>query len=390
VSRALLQEYRGECDVMNEIIEAIDTQKRVTMSCIRNAQCTGYDCSGVYTYNGSYSGGSPFEVDFCFGMAIHPCSRPPNVHFYVQVPDKSNNAFNRNVNSSMQVRLSDVHYDMAQDIYQGDGYVQISRFDVGREDTWGGRQYIVTGMRFRMRLTVHVGPIRHETWPEDFEFDMMPTTKFPVPICNSTVITPTGAPGTCTNVTPAPSTTTVSTTTTTLSPDYTGSTKKPQTRTALSQSVTTNRPADSHFLKECHPDSIGQCGENQMCVPIPGTKRGKGLCDCQVDYERHPDTNECHNKWNSYIVIEPNDIPLTPEKHTKSKNKPYDIPQTPEKHNKSNGNTMIIVGSVIGGVAIVGIILSFVIYKYKKHQAQYSQHELLLNNEDDDDPISVT
>jgi len=273
---------------MSEIIEAIDTQKRVTMSCIRNAQCTGYDCSGVYTYNGLYSGGSPFEVDFCFGMAIHPCSRPPNAHFYVQVPDKSNNAFNRNVNSSMQVRLSDVHYDMAQDMYQGDGYVQINRFDVGREDTWGGRQYIITGMRFRMRLTVHIGPLRHETWPEDFEFDMMPTTKIPVPICNSAVITPTGAPGTCTKITPAPSTTLVSTTTTTYAPGYTGSTKKPQPQT-----------------KECLPDSLGQnCGVNEMCVPVPGTKRAKGLCDCQVDYERHPDTNECHNKWNSsYIII---------------------------------------------------------------------------------------
>ena len=51
-----------------------------------------------------YSGNSDINVDFCFGMALHPCNTQIGAHFYVQVPEKRTD-FNHNVNRSMQVQL---------------------------------------------------------------------------------------------------------------------------------------------------------------------------------------------------------------------------------------------------------------------------------------------
>lgn len=38
---------------------------------------------------------------------------------------------------------------------------------------------------------------------------------------------------------------------------------------------------------------------------------------------------------------------------------------------------------------VIGAIGAFVFFRYKKHQSRYGQHELLVNN-DDDDPIDVS
>ena len=47
---------------------------------------------------------SDVTVDFCFGMALHPCHPDNDAHFYVQIPEKGTD-FDTNVNHTMQVQL---------------------------------------------------------------------------------------------------------------------------------------------------------------------------------------------------------------------------------------------------------------------------------------------
>lgn len=43
-------EYRAECAVWNNVTKGLDKEPQVTMSCVTNAECTGFDCSGKYIY----------------------------------------------------------------------------------------------------------------------------------------------------------------------------------------------------------------------------------------------------------------------------------------------------------------------------------------------------
>ena len=43
-----------------------------------------------------------------------------------------------------------------------------------------------------MRISIGLGFLQHQTWPDDFEFVMVPDSKLYLPICDSTVVTPTG------------------------------------------------------------------------------------------------------------------------------------------------------------------------------------------------------
>ena len=48
-----------------------------------------------------------------------------------------------------------------------------------------------------------------------------------------------------------------------------------------------------------------------------------------------------------------------------------------------------IIGSVAGSLLIVVIIVVVIGMKYRQHRARYGQHDILLNNDDDSDPIDI-
>ena len=47
-------------------------------------------------------------------------------------------------------------------------------------------------MMFKMRISIGIGPFFHQTWPNDFEFIMVPESKLFLPLCEANVVTPTG------------------------------------------------------------------------------------------------------------------------------------------------------------------------------------------------------
>lgn len=55
-------------------------------------------------FQGLYSGGSPLEVDYCFGLAIHPCSKPIDLHFYIDMPEQ-NAHYQHTINRTVDVEI---------------------------------------------------------------------------------------------------------------------------------------------------------------------------------------------------------------------------------------------------------------------------------------------
>ena len=43
-------EYRQECVVWHNVTQMVEREPRMEMVCQKNAQCTGFDCAGNYTY----------------------------------------------------------------------------------------------------------------------------------------------------------------------------------------------------------------------------------------------------------------------------------------------------------------------------------------------------
>ena len=52
-----------------------------------------------------YSGYQAVELKYCFGMAIHPCKKPVNLHLYIDIPAQDIH-FQKNVDNSNDLRIT--------------------------------------------------------------------------------------------------------------------------------------------------------------------------------------------------------------------------------------------------------------------------------------------
>ena len=52
-----------------------------------------------------------YKVDFCFGIAIHPCDTPLSLNFYVEKPgDDKNDTYQEKITSGTQLQLPGIKH----------------------------------------------------------------------------------------------------------------------------------------------------------------------------------------------------------------------------------------------------------------------------------------
>ena len=144
-------EYRAECDVWQNITDNLMQENSVPMNCDKNVQCTGIECSCEFRYSvsffdksarlalkipstvkfrmvrndysvflytspcvysqGIFSGGSAFVEDFCFGVAIHPCKTPLEMHFFVENPNEpAEDTYQQTITNGTSFRLPGIQF----------------------------------------------------------------------------------------------------------------------------------------------------------------------------------------------------------------------------------------------------------------------------------------
>jgi hypothetical protein len=102
-------------------------------------------------------------------------------------------------------------------------------------------------------------------------------------------------------------------------------------------------------MKSCTANAWGQCGNHQLCD-------SKALrCLCVIDYY-----------WDGSNCI-------------KSCIKPIST------YNSQGNSSLIIALSCLGAALMLGALIAFVRYKYVRYHQRYGRHDLLVNNEADDD-----
>jgi hypothetical protein len=333
--------YDNECRVWQNVTNQLDKEPNVQMICTPNPTCTGIDCRGLYTYEGMYTGFKKFEVDFCFGMAILPCSHPVSANAHVDIPGKDKH-FQATVNKSETVKIPGAHYDIGgQNLGSADGFVVIDMTNT----TIKGKPYLKMGMKMKVRVQ---GPIDSIVlWPEALQRTLMPDSLIPIPPCKLDVATAISDPG-CHKIAVT--------------------TRKPGKPTKTPPTTTTMSPSSV-----CATNKAYECRTNEMCKPFKvGSPKGK--CVCMVGYQETGILPICTPIFGTTA------LPI------------YIDGNGPENGGTTGNHMYIIIGSVLAVVVIVSIIFAVVIIQYKRHQSRYGQHSQLMNNEeedDDDDPLDL-
>lgn len=318
------------CQVWDNVTWYAQEQPDIHTSCRKMAACNGFECNGTYTYSGFYAVGSVVKVDFCYGMEILECSRPVGLFFYIAFPDKPD--FEETVYNSTILQLKGIHYGLGS-LGQADGFIKVEM----EEKRIYRKKYVQLGMRFLMRVQAAGG--YYETWPQGFQRTLMPDTLVPVLPCykdmQSYMTAPTALEYKC------------------------GKYSMPTVTTLPPGISTVPHAKPDGPSKKCSPNKLGNCDNNQLC--------DKNQCFCLPDTIWNKDTHACVGKSTTAVpIIDFHDIVE---------------PGRPEHKPLSTG---VIIGlGCVGVVAIIAVILVVFIVRYKRHQARYGQHELLLNNEDD-------
>lgn len=314
------QDYKQECSAWDDVVSKLNRQdEEMTMYCQRNQQCTGADCFGKYQYQEVFQSGKQ-EVMYCFGVALHPCRKPTDLHFYVETLHK-NETFQQNVSATS------TPYDTGIGVSVRGGHADLYIKVAINRTVMNNKKYMEIEMQSKVKVSF-LGI--YDQWPENHQKVLIPPILVPVPDCDSSVVTPNYAPGTCA----APAST--------VAPPSTKPPKGKQCKQKLKDGT-----YNAHV-----------CGEGEMCGD-------KGYCVCLFDYIRVNDT----------CVLGQTTI------------RPYVFTDSPA-HAKKSTTIIIVVGVAV--VAFLGMLaVGFFIVKYRKYKARYGNHQLL--NEDDnnapDDPL---
>jgi len=180
--------YSQECAAWDEVVSTLNNggDEQMVMMCTRNQQCTGVECTGIYQYQEVLHSGKK-QVDYCFGVALHPCRKPIDWHFYVET-SQNNQTYQKNVSSSGKPYDTGIGFDVTGG--HANLYVQVDVNNTRIKD----KKYMGIEMHSKVRVTT-LGFF--EQWPESHKKVLIPPIFVPVPECNPQVVTPNYMPGTC-------------------------------------------------------------------------------------------------------------------------------------------------------------------------------------------------
>jgi len=260
-------------------------------------------------------------------MAIHPCQKPPNMEFYVELID-TNSSYSANVSQDGQYEIPGASRSIGG-LGTSTAFVVVTM----ELETINGQQYMKLGLQLKIRVTTIIGL---ETWPASMQRTLMPPANIPVPPCESTVLTPHHVPHACQKYIPTP---TPPTTTTTPNP---------------------SAPPE----QTCDPNAMHACSMNEECG-MNGNK--EYVCTCMQNYIRLKDT--C---W----PIMGTEIPT------------YHIDPI---ENKTSNSSWIIIVCVLTLLVLLGGIVGAVVWRYKRYRERYGQHSMLMTSDNDDDaPLDIS
>ncbi|XP_071138930.1 uncharacterized protein [Mytilus edulis] len=326
---------------MNDVYK---TYSYLNYNCTYDPQkCNGADCTGSIYYKVLDT--DLINVSFCFGLRMNHCDHPNiSMDIYYADPNNSSVSFTDRIYHNDKKEITSLKMDLA-----GIGTAQPFLFF---HLTKPVPHHVLFGIRLKVRLTSSF--FGAESWPSQYQQDIVPTTEIPATPCPRGVKT-TSLPltaATCVhNPVMIPSTTAVP---------------------FPIKSLSYNKPCDLTAFDSC------TSGPNEKCKQKNETH---GICLCVDDHILSPNTGTCSgNQITPHWIFGPITTAL-----------PAVIPHTqPQTGNKSTSvSKSVLIGGVVGGIIFIAIIGVVVVVACKRHHnnRQYIGRLLLDTDEDTDNVI---
>lgn len=322
------QRYAQECVSWQKLGAMMEQEDTLEVACAVNSQCSGFDCRGNYSYSGVYNIFSDTTVECCFGIWMDPCSNPTALTVYMETFGEVKASFLKTVTDDETFQFQGASFSLA--VGTADAFIAIT-MDPATVD---GVQAVRLGMKLKVRVSV----ASTELWPDSMQVTLIPESEVPLPPCIPNIPLPAHTAGTCAQNTPG----------------------------------SVNVPFRARFPgTACQSGDLNGCRDGEMCVKTAGSGSNY-VCVCMRDYVYSFGRQMC-----------------VKEQHIFNESIPYFDGEKTQPASATKGWKLPVVATVVAvlGVIVVVVIVGLV-RKYKKHRSQYGQHELLLNNGDDDPALA--
>lgn len=318
-------------------------------NCTYNAsRCDGVDCRGAIHYK--MAGIKIVDVSFCFGMRVNHCDNPISMDMYYKNPENSKSDFNERIQ----------HNDMKELMSLTMNYSTLGTvtpfifFSLTKPDP----HHVVFGIRVKMRLTTSLFGFEHESWPSQYQQDIIPPTEIPVTPCSDHLIgtIPLLTPSSCVHTT------------------------FPTFATTPAGPINVKSRT---YNKTCSLNRLETCSNNEMCQVVNETY---SICLCMDNQLPNKITGLCGNSAENATVPQWPFEFVTTTVATITRILPQSANQSKDQSIPMN-KPAVIGGAVAGGVAVVAfVILAVVVWRRYRSNRQYIGR-LLLDNDDETDNV---